>query len=69
MEVYVHMHMLYATPIMRPYIYQVVCTSTLAIGGHTLAEHKAIVTRLSSIEEVAGMDMLCSDKTGTLTTG
>ena len=48
------MHMLYATPIMRPCAEQVVCTSTLAIGGHTLAEHKAIVTRLSSIEELAG---------------
>ena len=27
----------------------------------------AIVTRLASIESMAGMDMLCSDKTGTLT--
>jgi H+-transporting ATPase len=50
-----------------PIANQVVCTSTLALGGRTLAEHKAIVTRLSSIEELAGMAMLCSDKTGTLT--
>jgi H+-transporting ATPase len=50
-----------------PIANQVVCTSTLALGGRTLADHKAIVTRLSSIEDLAGMGMLCSDKTGTLT--
>ena len=50
-----------------PIANQVVCTSTLALGGRTLAENNAIVTRLSSIEELAGMGMLCSDKTGTLT--
>ena len=34
----------------------------------TNTQHKgAIVTRLGAIEEMAGMDMLCSDKTGTLT--
>ena len=38
-----------------PIANQVVCTSTLALGGRILAEHKAIVTRLSSIEELAGM--------------
>ena len=54
------MHMLYATPIMRPCAEQVVCTSTLAIGSHTLAEHKAIVTRLSSIEERRVTIALCS---------
>ena len=32
-----------------------------------LSEHGAIVTKLSAIEEMAGMDMLCTDKTGTLT--
>ncbi|EQD54125.1 plasma-membrane proton-efflux P-type ATPase, partial [mine drainage metagenome] len=30
---------------------------------------QAIVTRLSSVEELAGIDVLCSDKTGTLTQG
>jgi len=45
----------------------VVCTSTLAFGSRILSEEKAIVTRLASIEELAGMNMLCSDKTGTLT--
>ena len=52
-----------------PIAMQVVCTSTMAIGSRRLAEKKAIVTRLAAIEELAGMDMLCSDKTGTLTLG
>ena len=41
----------------------------MAIGSRKLALGGAIVTRLGSIEELAGMDMLCSDKTGTLTLG
>ena len=40
----------------------VVCTSTLAFGSRKLSEEKAIVTRLSSIEELAGMNMLCSGR-------
>jgi H+-transporting ATPase len=39
----------------------------MAVGAHNLAKKDAVVTRLSSIEELAGMDILCSDKTGTLT--
>ena len=50
-----------------PIAMQVVCTCTLAVGAHALAMRKAIVTRLTSIEELAGMEILCSDKTGTLT--
>lgn len=46
---------------------QVVCTTTMALGSNKLAEQKAIVARLSCIEEIAGMNLLCSDKTGTLT--
>ncbi len=45
----------------------VVVTSTMALGAKTLAQKQAIVTRLSAIEELAGLKMLCSDKTGTLT--
>eukprot|EP00911_Craspedida_sp_UC1_P002201 UC1_evm1s1682 len=50
-------------PIAMPTVLSV----TLAIGAHQLAEKKAIVSKMSAIEELAGMDMLCSDKTGTLT--
>lgn len=50
-----------------PIAMQVVCTTTMAVGAHALAKKKAIVSRLSSIEELAGMNILCSDKTGTLT--
>jgi H+-transporting ATPase len=50
-----------------PIAIEVVCTSTLAVGSRRLAEKKIIVARLSAIEELAGMSILCSDKTGTLT--
>ncbi|MAA97551.1 MAG: plasma-membrane proton-efflux P-type ATPase [Stappia sp.] len=44
-----------------------VLSVTMAVGAERLARFKAIVSRLVSIEEMAGMDILCSDKTGTLT--
>lgn len=44
-----------------------VLSVTMAVGATNLAKKKAIVTKLNSIEELAGMDVLCSDKTGTLT--
>jgi H+-transporting ATPase len=44
-----------------------VLSVTLAIGATELARKEAIVSRLVSIEELAGMDILCSDKTGTIT--
>ncbi len=44
-----------------------VLTVTMAVGAIALAKKKAIVSRLSAIEEMAGMDILCSDKTGTIT--
>eukprot|EP00961_Rhodomonas_salina_P056906 765012-Rhodomonas_salina.1 len=50
-----------------PLAIEIVTTTTLAMGSGTLSKAGAIVTRLSAIEEMAGMDMLCSDKTGTLT--
>lgn len=40
---------------------------TMAIGALTLSKKQAIVSKLSSIEELAGIDTLCFDKTGTLT--
>ncbi len=42
-------------------------TTTLALGSRQLSAQGAIVTRLTAIEEMAGMTVLCSDKTGTLT--
>lgn len=50
-------------PIAMPAVLSV----TMAVGALSLAKMKAILTRLESIEEMAGMDILCSDKTGTLT--
>ncbi len=44
-----------------------VLTVTMAVGAVSLARKQAIVSRLPAIEEMAGMDILCSDKTGTLT--
>ena len=44
-----------------------VLSVTMAVGAMALSKMKAIVSRLESVEEMAGMDVLCSDKTGTLT--
>ncbi len=52
-----------AIPVAMP----AVLTVTMALGARVLAAKEAIVTRLAAIEEMAGMDILCSDKTGTLT--
>ncbi|GAM36219.1 plasma membraneH+-ATPase [Talaromyces pinophilus] len=45
----------------------VVTTTTMAVGAAYLARRKAIVQKLTAIESLAGVDILCSDKTGTLT--
>ena len=50
-----------------PLAIEIVTTTTLAIGSKDLAKHGAIVAKLSAIEDLAGMSILCSDKTGTLT--
>nr|AMR43371.1 PH5 protein [Dianthus caryophyllus] len=50
-------------PIAMPTVLSV----TLAIGSHRLSQQGAITKRITAIEEMAGMDVLCSDKTGTLT--
>ncbi len=44
-----------------------VLSITMAIGAYELAKKQAIVTKLVAIEEMAGVDVLCVDKTGTLT--
>jgi H+-transporting ATPase len=50
-----------------PVALSAVMSVTMAIGAYVLSLQKAIVSRLSAIEELAGVDVLCSDKTGTLT--
>lgn len=52
-----------AIPVAMPTVLSV----TMAVGARLLSKKQAIVSRLASIEELAGMDILCSDKTGTLT--
>lgn len=44
-----------------------VVTTTMAVGAAYLAKKQAIVQKLSAIESLAGVEILCSDKTGTLT--
>ena len=50
-----------------PMAIEIVTTTTLALGSKELSHDGAIVTRLAAIEDLAGMSILCSDKTGTLT--
>nr|WP_259736267.1 plasma-membrane proton-efflux P-type ATPase [Synechococcus sp. CS-1329] len=52
-----------AIPVAMPTVLSV----TMAVGARQLTRKGAIVTRLAAIEELAGVDVLCSDKTGTLT--
>jgi H+-transporting ATPase len=52
-----------AIPVAMPTVLSV----TMAVGARLLAKEQAIVSHLASIEELAGVDVLCSDKTGTLT--
>ena len=51
------------TPEMLPMI----VTANLAKGAVTMARHKTIVKRLNAIQNFGAMDVLCTDKTGTLT--
>ena len=52
-----------AIPVALPAVLSV----TMAVGASVLAKKKAIVSKLVAIEEMAGMDILCTDKTGTIT--
>ena len=60
---YVLVLLIASIPVALPAVMSV----TMAIGAYVLSLQKAIVSRLSAIEELAGVDILCSDKTGTLT--
>ena len=52
-----------AIPVAMPTVLSV----TMAVGARLLARRQAIVSKLVAIEELAGVDILCADKTGTLT--
>jgi|AMFO01.1.fsa_nt_gi ATPase, P-type (transporting), HAD superfamily, subfamily IC len=52
-----------AIPVALPAVLSV----TMAVGAMNLAKRRAIVSKLTAIEELAGVDIFCSDKTGTLT--
>ena len=44
-----------------------VLSVSMAVGAEALAKKEAIVSKLVAIEEMAGVDVLCADKTGTIT--
>ena len=52
-----------AIPVAMPTVLSV----TMAVGARLLAKKQAVVSKLVAIEELAGVDILCADKTGTLT--
>ncbi len=52
-----------AIPVAMPTVLSV----TMAVGARLLAARQAVVSKLAAVEELAGIDVLCSDKTGTLT--
>ena len=49
-----------AMPVAMP----IVLSVTMAVGARPLAKKKSIVSKLAAIEELAGVDVLCADKTG-----
>ena len=55
--------MVASIPVAMPAVFSI----TMALGALALSKQQAIVSKLSAIEEMAGVDILCSDKTGTLT--
>jgi Mg2+-importing ATPase len=52
-----------------PELLPAIISITLSVGAREMAERGVIVRRLSSIENFGSMDILCADKTGTLTEG
>ena len=52
-----------AVPIALPTVLSV----TMAVGAHTLSKRNAVCSRLTAVEELSAVDVLCCDKTGTLT--
>lgn len=54
---------------LTPQMLPAIVTLSLAHGARAMAHRKAIVKRLDAIEDIGSMDVLCTDKTGTLTVG
>ncbi len=52
-----------AIPVALPAVLSV----TMAVGARHLAQHEAVVSHLPAVEEMSGVDVLCCDKTGTIT--
>ncbi len=52
-----------SVPVAMPAVLSV----TMAVGARKLADQEAVVSHLPAMEELGGIDVLCSDKTGTLT--
>jgi H+-transporting ATPase len=44
-----------------------VLSVTMAVGARYLAKREAVVSHLPAVEEMSGVDVLCADKTGTIT--
>ena len=54
---------------LTPQLLPAIVSISLSVGARQMARQKVIVKRLSAIEDFGGMDVLCTDKTGTLTAG
>src|SRR5512135_1143769 len=54
---------------LTPQLLPAIISVNLTHGARRMAQQRVIVRRLASIENLGGMDVLCSDKTGTLTEG
>ena len=54
---------------LSPELLPAILTVNLARGAQLMAHHGVLVERLSAIENLGSMDVLCTDKTGTLTEG
>ncbi len=54
---------------LTPQLLPAIVSVTLAQGAHRMSRHRVIVRRLASIEDLGGMSILCTDKTGTITEG